>query len=153
MGLYRLRSLVGSTSSLVVRDVFPVLVCAGQELERLYPKLYTNIARQSSLSPRGHLVSDQATANLLSAIGRNLLVPDITWGKIVSVFAIAGGLAVDCIRQGHPEYLHGVMEGMTEMLEEDLGDWIATNGGWVCTFANFNLAVKVLAIFSCCLCL
>ncbi|GJQ65240.1 hypothetical protein Trydic_g18624, partial [Trypoxylus dichotomus] len=90
-----------------------------------------NVARQASLSPGGVLVSDKAAATLLSAIGHDLFKSDITWGKVVSIFAVAGGLAVDCVCQGHPEYLHGLMEGMVEVLEEFLADWIAMNGGWV----------------------
>lgn len=135
LGLYRLRSMVGTTSAIVVREVFPSLVCAGTEIERLHPKLYTNIARQSSISPGGVLVSDKAAATLLSAIGHDLFKADITWGKVVSIFAVAGGLAVDCVCQGHPEYLHGLMEGMVEVLEEFLADWIAMNGGWT-TLSN-----------------
>lgn len=131
LGLYRLRSMVGTSSAIIVREVFPSLVCAGTEIERLYPKLYTNVARQASLSPGGVLVSDKAAAALLSAIGHDLFKSDITWGKVVSVFAVAGGLAVDCVCQGHPEYLHGLMEGMAEILEDCLADWIGINGGWV----------------------
>lgn len=133
LGLYRLRSMVGTSSAIVVREVFPSLVCAGTEIERLYPKLYTNVARQASLSPGGVLVSDKAAAALLSAIGHDLFKADITWGKVVSIFAVAGGLAVDCVCQGHPEYLHGLMEGMAEVLEECVADWVAMNGGWVST--------------------
>lgn len=139
LGLYRLRSMVGTSSAIIVREVFPSLVCAGTEIERLHPKLYTNIARQASLSPGGVLVSDKAAAGLLSAIGHHLLKSDITWGKVVSLFAVAGGLAVDCVCQGHPEYLHGLLEGMVEILENTLAEWIAINGGWVGITFYFKL--------------
>lgn len=128
--LYRLRSVIGTSSGVIVREVSPFLMAAGIELERMYPKLYTSISRQASLSPGGVLVSDKTAAGLLAAIAHELLKVDITWGKVVSVFAVAGGLAVDCVCQGHPEYLHGLMEGMTEVLEDDLAEWVATNGGW-----------------------
>lgn len=87
---------------------------------------------KASSTPAGVIISDKAAAALLLAIGRELVKSDVTWGKVVSVFAIAGGLAVDCVCQGHPEYLHGLVEGVTDLLEEDLAEWIATNGGWVC---------------------
>lgn len=122
--------MVGASSGMIVREVFPGLACAGAELERMHPKLFSNVARQSSLTPGGVLVSDKAASGLLAAIGHDLLKAGITWGKVVSVFAVAGGLAVDCVCQGHPEYLHGLMEGMVEILECDLGEWVATNGGW-----------------------
>ena len=123
--------MVGSSSAIVVREVFPSLICAGTELERMYPKLYTNVARQASLSPGGILGSDKAAATLLTAIGHDLFKSDITWGKVVSIFSVAGGLAVDCVCQGHPEYLHGLVEGIVEIMEDCLVDWIANNGGWV----------------------
>jgi len=136
LGLYRLRSMVGTTSAIVVREVYPLLIGAGVELERMYPKLYMNVARQASHTPGGVLISDKAAASLLAAIGHDLLKTDINWGKVISIFAIAGGLAVDCVCQGHPEYLHGLMDGMVEILEDDLGNWIATNGGWVCNLSQ-----------------
>lgn len=77
------------------------------------------------------------------AIGREILKTDITWGKIVSIFALAGGLAVDCVCQGHPEYLHGLVEGVTDLLEDEVAEWIASNGGWV----NIYFVIKTLNFF------
>lgn len=79
------------------------------------------------------------------AIGHQMFKTDINWGKIVALYAVAGGLAVDCIHQGHPEFLHGIMEGMTEILEANLGEWIATNGGWVSL--NFNFSSTIVHYF------
>lgn len=107
------------------------MVCAGAELERMHPKTYANVTRQACISPTSILVSDKAVAGLLIAIGQQMLKTDINWGKIVALYAVAGGLAVDCIHQGHPEFLHGIMEGMNEILEVNLGEWVASNGGWV----------------------
>lgn len=65
--------LTGTTSGMIVRDVYPGLVCAGTELERMHPKIYTNVTRQACISPSGVLVSDKAAAGLLVAIGNQLL--------------------------------------------------------------------------------
>lgn len=97
----------------------------------MHPKIYTNVTRQACISPTSILISDKAVAGLLMAIGHQMFKTDISWGKIVALYAVAGGLAVDCIHQGHPEFLHGIMEGMTELLEVNLGEWVASNGGWV----------------------
>lgn len=115
----------------MIREVFPCLICAGTELERMHPKTYINVTRQACISTTSILVSDKAVAGLLMAIGHQMLKTDINWGKIVALYAVAGGLAVDCIHLGHPEFLHGIMEGMTEILEANLGEWVANNGGWV----------------------
>lgn len=63
------------------------------------------------------------------------------------MFAIAGGLAVDCVRQGHPEYLPRLMEGVAEVIEDELVAWINENGGWVCIDYNQNSINFVLTIF------
>lgn len=82
------------------------------------------------------------------AIGREILRPgDITWGRIVSVYAVAGGLALDCVYQGKPDYLNAIVEAMTDLLEEDAAEWIATNGGWVKKKINGSYSCYSYMIF------
>lgn len=136
-GLQRLRTAASLPGGYVVRDVFPELASIGQELERMYPKLYACVARQASPSPGGgNLTSDKAAGVVLTAVARELFKADVTWGKVVSLFAVAGGLAVDCVRQGHHEYLQALLEAMGEVLEEELATWILGNGGWVSTVSS-----------------
>jgi hypothetical protein len=78
-----------------------------------------------------------------------LFKADVTWGKVVSLFAVAGGLAVDCVRQGHHEYLQALLEAMGEVLEEELAAWIVGNGGWTALPSHFkppSTEVSVTAI-------
>ena len=60
-----------------------------------------------------------------------MLKTDVTWGKIASLYCVAGGLAIDCVHQGHPEYLYGIVETMGFVIERDAATWIAQQGGWV----------------------
>lgn len=46
------------------------------------------------------------------------------------MFAIAGGLAVDIVRQGHYEYLHRLIDGTGDVIEEDLLPWLRENGSF-----------------------
>ncbi|KAF7269235.1 hypothetical protein GWI33_017692 [Rhynchophorus ferrugineus] len=126
LGLTRVRSAVGSLEgcSNIVREVFPGLAFACQELERMHPKLYTRIFRHTGPPP------NDGTAGLLLAIGHHMLRTDATWGKIVAIYSVAGGLAVDNVRQGHSEQLHVILEDMTELLEDRIAYWVNTNGGW-----------------------
>ena len=62
-----------------------------------------------------------------------MLKTDVTWGKIASLYCVAGGLAIDCVQQGHPEYLYGIVETMGFVIERDAATWIAQQGGWVRT--------------------
>ena len=131
-GLQRLRSVSSLPGGYVVREVFPELLIVGLELERMHPKVYTGVARQATSSPRGSVLSsDKIINNIITGVGRELFRNDINWAKVVSMYAVAGGLAVDCIRQGHSELLQCIIDSMGELLEYELASWIAVNGGWV----------------------
>ncbi|KAK6622965.1 hypothetical protein RUM43_008817 [Polyplax serrata] len=128
-GLQRVRSAI-SLGGVVFREVYPELVGLGVELERLHPKVYANITRQASTFPGGRLSSEKEVGAILTAVSRELLKNDVTWAKVVSLFAVAGGLAVDCARQGHYDYLGCIVETMEDILEDDLAQWIQYKGGW-----------------------
>ncbi|XP_046718330.1 bcl-2-related ovarian killer protein homolog B isoform X4 [Silurus meridionalis] len=59
-----------------------------------------------------------------------LLKLGITWGKVVAVFAVAGGLAVDCVRQERPAVVHTIEESMGEFVRKSLVPWLRKRGGW-----------------------
>ena len=80
------------------------------------------------------ITNEKSVSTVLSSIGRNLLKTDVTWGKIASLYCVAGGLAIDCVQQGHPEYLYGIVETMGFVIERDAATWIAQQGGWVSNY-------------------
>ena len=82
------------------------------------------------------ITSEKSVRNVLSSIARDLFRSDISWGKIASLYCVAGGLAVDCVRQGHPEYLFGLVETMGMVVERDVANWMAQQGGWVSGVRN-----------------
>lgn len=117
----------------------------GEELERMHPRLYTNVSRQLSSPgspPFGELIDADAAPFLLHATAKELfktgtatgspnasnngaaVIPDISWGKIVSLFAVCAALAVDIVRQGHYDYLPRLLESTADIIEEDLAAWI-----------------------------
>nr|CAD7430736.1 unnamed protein product [Timema monikensis] len=145
-GLQRLRTAASLPGGHVVREVFPELASIGKELERMHPKLYSTVSRQASPSP--NLSSEKAVGLMLAAVGRELFKCDVTWGKVVSLFAVAGGLGVDCVRQGHPEYLQTLLEAIGETLEEDLAPWIVGNGGWSGLLTHFKPPTNEVSISS-----
>lgn len=55
----------------------------------------------------------------------------ITWGKVVSLYAVAGALAVDCVRHGHPAMVHTIVDCMGEFVRKSLTVWLKKRGGWV----------------------
>lgn len=118
-------------------------VQVGEELERMHPRVYSGVARQISRNPGGELASEETVPCLMSAVARDLFRSDITWAKVISLFAMAGGLAVDCVRQGHSDYLPRLVDGVTEVIEDELVPWINDNGGWV-SIISFPVASSSL---------
>lgn len=97
----------------------------------MHPRVYTGVARQICRSAGGEFQSPETVTILLSAVARDLFRTDITWSKVTALFAIAGGLSVDCVRQGHPEYLPKLVQVVSDVIEDELVQWINENGGWV----------------------
>lgn len=55
----------------------------------------------------------------------------VTWGKVVSLYAVAGALAVDCVRHGFPAMVHTIVDCMGEFVRKSLVSWLKKRGGWV----------------------
>lgn len=52
------------------------LSCACQKLERMYPKLYSNISRHTGPPPA------EGNVGILLAVGHHILRSEPTWGKV-----------------------------------------------------------------------
>lgn len=59
------------------------------------------------------------------------LLAGITWGKVVSLYAVAAGLAVDCVRQAQPAMVHALVDCLGEFVRKTLATWLRRRGGWV----------------------
>ena len=127
LGLQRLRSLASLPGGLAVCDVFVQLEALSLELERKYPKLYTGVCRQMGIA----VVTEKIIAKNLSSMALHIFKKDITWFKVASFYNLVSAAAVDCVRQGHPEYLYGIVEAAGLVMERDVANWIANQGGWV----------------------
>lgn len=140
IGLSRFRENVSesdATSDNIAKEVFPFLNIACIELERLYPKLYSNITRQLSLPPLTSEKVDIDMGEVLLAIAHQLfrVVGEPTWGKIISLYSIAGGLAIECLKlsdssQIQVEKMRQIVDAVTEIFEDKLAEWVIVNGGW-----------------------
>lgn len=101
-----------------------------EELERMHPRVYVNISRQLSRAPFGELEEAHTAPYLLNAVAKDLFKNGINWAKIISIFTVSGGLAVDIVRQGHYDYLPRLIECTGDIVEDDLVFWLIDNGGW-----------------------
>lgn len=61
----------------------------------------------------------------------NSLSIGITWGKVVSLYSVAAGLAVDCVRQAQPAMVHALVDCLGEFVRKTLATWLRRRGGWV----------------------
>lgn len=55
----------------------------------------------------------------------------ITWGKVVSLYSVAAGLAVDCVRHAQPAMVHALVDCLGEFVRKTLATWLRRRGGWV----------------------
>uniref|UniRef100_A0A671LX47 Bcl-2 Bcl-2 homology region 1-3 domain-containing protein n=1 Tax=Sinocyclocheilus anshuiensis TaxID=1608454 RepID=A0A671LX47_9TELE len=93
-------------------DVSVVLLKLGDELECMRPYVYRNIAKQLNISVAVEAVVSDAFLSVATEI---LGSHGARWWP-----SIAAGLAVDCVRQGHPVMVHTIVDSLGEFVE---GTW------------------------------
>lgn len=128
-------------------------------MELMHVKIYTNVSRQLSSSPNS-LENPEDTAVLLTTFGRILFKSgsDITWAKVISLFSVTAGLAIDLIRQNHEDHIPTLIEGFLGVIEDELIPFLCENSGWISlhnklqyrkkkTTQEWSLMCALLAIF------
>ncbi|MCJ8740438.1 hypothetical protein PDJAM_G00058890 [Pangasius djambal] len=103
-----------------------VLLKLGDELEKMRPHVYRNIAKQLNIS----VAMEAVVLDAFLSVATEILSLGITWGKVVAIFAVAGGLAVDCVRQECPAVVHTIEESLGELVRKSLVPWLRRRGGW-----------------------
>lgn len=111
----------------VLVDVSVVLLKLGDELECMRPYVYRNIAKQLNISVSVEAVVSDA----FLSVATEVIAMGITWGKVVAIYAVAAGLAVDCVRLGHPVMVHTIVDSLGEFVRRSLVPWLKKRGGWV----------------------
>ncbi|KTF77260.1 hypothetical protein cypCar_00030613 [Cyprinus carpio] len=107
-------------------DVSVVLLKLGDELECMHPYVYRNIAKQLNIS----VAVEAVVSHAFLSVATEILVMGITWGKVVAIYAVAAGLAVDCVHQGHPVMVHTIVDSLGEFVRRNLVPWLKKRGGW-----------------------
>ncbi|XP_041272347.1 bcl-2-related ovarian killer protein isoform X2 [Onychostruthus taczanowskii] len=101
-------------------------VPGGDELEYIRPNVYRNVARQLNIS----LHSETVVSDAFLAVAAQIFTAGITWGKVVSLYAVAAGLAVDCVRHAQPAMVHTIVDCLGEFVRKTLVTWLKRRGGW-----------------------
>ncbi|KAG8135906.1 hypothetical protein E2320_008932 [Naja naja] len=126
-------------------EVSSILLRLGDELEYIRPNLYRNIARQLNISLHSETVVTDAflavATQIFSSVEKEMgssvlclifapLAVGITWGKIASLYAVAAGLAVDCVKHAQPAMVHTIVDCLGEFVRKTLVTWMKRRGGW-----------------------
>lgn len=128
LGLQRLKSVSNMAAGSNTAEVANELRLLTSELENLHPKLFQSVATNLGLHV---LPSEVVVNNVFSSVAEEIFRGDITWGRIVALYAMTGALAMDCVKSGHPEFVLGLVQRMGMFVESDLAPWICQQGGWV----------------------
>ncbi|XP_043557664.1 bcl-2-related ovarian killer protein homolog A isoform X2 [Chiloscyllium plagiosum] len=107
-------------------EVSAALLHLGDELEYIRPNVYRNIAKQLNIS----VSSESIVSDAFLAVATELFSAGITWGKVVALYAVAGGLAIDCVKQGQPAMVHTIVDCLGEFVRKTLVTWLRRRGGW-----------------------
>ncbi|XP_024129871.1 apoptosis regulator Bcl-2 [Oryzias melastigma] len=105
-------------------DIHRVLREAGDELERLYQRDFTEMSRQL------YLTSTTAKTRFAEVIDE-LFRDGVNWGRIIAFFEFGGTVCVECASDEEMSaQVASIAEWMTEYLNGPLNSWIEDNGGW-----------------------
>ncbi|XP_019959764.1 bcl-2-related ovarian killer protein homolog B [Paralichthys olivaceus] len=115
-----------SPSNAALAEVSLVLLCLGDELECIQPSLYRNVARQLSIS----VAMESMVSDAFIGVTTEVFATGITWGKVVAMYAVAGALAVDCVRQGRATNVHIIVDSLGQFVRKFLVPWLKRRGGW-----------------------
>ncbi|XP_013883466.1 bcl-2-related ovarian killer protein homolog A [Austrofundulus limnaeus] len=126
LGAPKLEYGAPASSGGTMAEVSSVLLWLGDELEYLRPNVYRNVARQLNIT----VTSESVVSDAFLAVAADIFSTGVTWGKVVSLYAVAGALAVDCVRYGHPAYTHSIVDCLGEFVRKSLASWLKKRGGW-----------------------
>lgn len=135
LGLQRLKSVSNLACGSNTAEIANELRLLANELENSHPKLFQSVASNLGLH---NLPSEAVVHNMFAAVAEEIFRSDVTWGRIVALFAMTGALAMDCVKGGHPEYVLGLVQRMGIFVERDLAPWICQQGGWATLLTRFK---------------
>ncbi|KAK1162715.1 hypothetical protein AOXY_G17634 [Acipenser oxyrinchus oxyrinchus] len=121
-------------SGATLGEVSTVLLILGDELEYLRPNVYRNVARQLNISVN----SENVVSDAFLAVAAEMFSTGITWGKVVSLYTVAGGLAVDSGARDSRQWCTPSWDCLGEFVRKSLVTWIKRRGGW----ANISTCVE-----------
>ena len=125
----KLELIIGQSTRFRPGGLSLEIISLATELERMYPELYQNVSKQVLLT----MSSADVVTRIMTSVADVLYVTerDITWGRVIALFALAGAIATDCVKQGQAKLVKVVIETFRDIVNEKLLGWMIIRGGWV----------------------
>lgn len=110
-----------------IENTSKVLVCVGEYLESHHREQYTDVLKQLNVLS----IQETNIKKVFMSVAQEIFGGgNITWAKIVSLFAFAGSVAVDGVLFGSPIHVKHAKCWTAEFIEAELVEWIICEGGW-----------------------
>jgi len=106
----------------------------GRILEKSYPALYTDVVQKMNFRINYEIV----ICGLFTCVCDNILAEGKTWAKIVSIYAFAAALAMDCCQANDFKTAKNISKWMGQYTHKRLVRWIRRHGGWVSSHIVWN---------------
>ncbi|XP_014667347.1 PREDICTED: bcl-2-related ovarian killer protein-like, partial [Priapulus caudatus] len=116
-------------------DVGPLVTACARDIETGHPDAYVNVCSRLGVKLNTVAALQDVYAHLAGCL---LLGNELTWGKVMALFALTGALAMDCVRQQRETYIGSLMEAFTEYVSTYVCPWIIAQGGWASFARQFE---------------
>lgn len=114
-----------------IEAVKSALKDSADEFELLYTQSFSHLSPQLDITP-------DTVYHSFKSVLDELFKDRINWGRIVGLFAFGGLLCVQCVERNMHELVPRIADWMTVYLDEQIGPWIESQGGWVSLLEDFN---------------
>uniref|UniRef100_A0A1A8DFV2 BCL2-like 1 n=1 Tax=Nothobranchius kadleci TaxID=1051664 RepID=A0A1A8DFV2_NOTKA len=98
---------------------------SADEFELLYAQSFSHLSLQLDITP------DTAYHSFKSVLDE-LFRDGVNWGRVVGLFVFGGLLCVQCKERNLSELVPRIADWMTTYLDDQIGPWISSQGGWDC---------------------
>lgn len=102
---------------------------SADEFEQLFTQAFSDISSQLEIT------SDTAYDSFKRVMDE-VFKDGVNWGRVVGLFAFGGVLCVECAEKGLGELVPQIADWMTKYLDENIGPWIQSQGGWVSQYVR-----------------
>ena len=77
-----------------------------------------------------HVTAETAYTKFVG-VATELFADGVKWGRIVGLYALAGAVAVECVRRNWTRFIRLICEWVSMFIRQYLFDWIVDHNGWV----------------------